>query len=166
VWRSESDLIAGSDLVIVGAVLHEDRLHRLEILERELLEVVLQQVLGSHTRTDYEWRFPETPISQPFPSVDPIGRPRSFIVHHREHVLGDRLTVLTHKLAHTTAETPGTSAGIPADAGGEAFTRHSSAQRCLRSALNDAHDTSLPIVAGDRFWLMRLLERAERRLLI
>ena len=53
------------------------------------------------------------------------------VVHHLEHVLGDLLTVLTRKLAHTSAEALRTPTRITADAGSEALACHAADSRCF-----------------------------------
>jgi hypothetical protein len=46
-----------------------------------------KELLGGHTRTDYERRFPEAPISQPLPSL--VRTSGALVVHHLEHELRD-----------------------------------------------------------------------------
>ena len=138
-------LIGLGQLGSVRRVLLQDRLHRLQILERELAEVVLQQLLGAHACIDHKRRGPKAAIGQPLPSLDPVRSSGALVVHHREHVLGDCLTVLAHELAHAPAEALRTPARISADTRREALACHSADSRCFRSALNDAHVISVPI---------------------
>jgi hypothetical protein len=57
----------------------QDRLHGLEILERELAEEFLQQVLSAHAWTDYEAAFPKPRSASHVPASIRSGADSSFI---------------------------------------------------------------------------------------
>jgi hypothetical protein len=129
-------------------LIQEDRLHRLQILERELAEVVLQHNCTA-VRPVSITRGPALPkprSANHFPAS--IRRPfaRSFSMTESMY------SAITPPSSPTSSRTRrlspvGLPPGLPLMPG----AKPSPAARCFGSALNEAHAVSVPIVAGDRF---------------
>ena len=153
-WRFKCDLTLGSDVVGVRPIPRGIAFIVCRSSSESLLKKSARSCSGLRPVPITKGAVPKPRLASHFPaSILSAVLARSSSI--TETMYPQSPLVITDELAHTSAKAFGTSTRITPDARSKALARDSPEARCFRTALNDAHASSIALALDDRFGFRR-----------